>query len=77
MISGNHIMHLITALLLLLLPQTTFACDPQAGSTFCADSVMAQPVTVLRQDAAPATSVDPGIYVEGAVPVGDEIQDEL
>lgn len=73
-------MHRIMALLLLLAPQPTSACDPQAGSTFCADGMMTKPVTVPRRDAADAdtaTSADPGVYVEGAVTIGAEDAGEL
>lgn len=70
-------MHRIMALLFMLVPQPTLACDPQAGSTFCADGMMTQPVTIAREDADPDAGADPGIYVEGAVSLDDADTGEL
>ncbi len=75
-------MQKVLVLVLLLTAAPSHACDTQGSSTFCADGIMTQPVTIPRKpaaegqgyDSAPPGS-DQGIYVEGAVPVTDGADD--
>lgn len=67
----------IVVLLFVLIAQPAFACDPKAGSTFCAEGVMTQPVAIQRGDDDDAHTDDNGIYVEGAVTIDTDDDAQL